>query len=115
MQHIEAWASSPSEVVKSLLRPANKLLPGNRWEVAAACAYEGDWKGLWFAAAGGVAKVAGALALVSSAVKVLLSSGGDFEGPGTAELALFLLSLSAAVTVVLETLGIGDGNVGKRR
>lgn len=116
VQHIEAWASSPSEVVRSLLRPANKLLPANRWEVAAACLYEGDLKGLWFASAGGVAKVAGALAAGSSAVKLLLSSGGEFEGgPGAAELALLLLALSAAVTVVLETLGIGDGNVGKRR
>ena len=116
VKHIEAWASSPSEVVRSLLRPANKLLPANRWEVAAACLYEGDYKGLWFASAGGVAKVAGALALGSSAVKLLLlSRNGDFEGPGAAEVALLLLALSAAVTVVLETLGIGDGSVGKRR
>ena len=118
-KHIEAWASSPSEVVKSLLRPANKLLPGNRWEVAAACVYEGDWRGLWFASAAGVAKVAGGLCAASSAVKLLLlqssSSNGDFQGPGAAEAALLLLALSAGATVVLDTLGIGDGNVGKRR
>ena len=106
--------------MKSLLRPANKLLPENRWEVVAACAYERDWRGLWRASSAGVAPVAGALALGSSAVKLLLSrsssgSGGDLQGPGIAELALLSLALSAAVTAVLEALGIGDGNIGKRR
>jgi hypothetical protein len=43
-KHVEAWASSPGQVLAALVKPAAEV-PGNRWERGAAALAEGDVRG----------------------------------------------------------------------
>jgi hypothetical protein len=112
MRHVEAWASSPGEVVAALLRPASPI-PSNRWERAAAAVAAGDARG---AAAAGL-RVAALAAFHGAGVLAaarLVSGGGGGMSAGEA----FLWgggAVQAALDALLPIIGTGGAGAPTRR
>jgi hypothetical protein len=114
VRHIEAWSSSPGEVVAALLRPASPI-PSNRWERAAAAAASGDVSGCAAAGLKAAALVAFHAAGVLAAARLVGGSGGSGVSAGEA----FLWgggAVQAALDAVLQITGTpGAGRPARRK
>jgi len=105
VQHIEAWASSPGQVIAALIKPAAEV-PGNRWERGAAALASGDLRG---AVAAGL-KVLSLAAFHGAGFQAAIRAvSGGVGGPGEGLLwgsGVVLLALDV-ITPIFGTGGTG--------
>ncbi len=109
VRHIEAWSSSPGQVVAALIRPAAEV-PGNRWERGAAALAAGDVRG---AAAAGLKVLAlAAFHGAGWAAVGRLVGGGGAGGVGGGEAFLWGAGAVMAGLDLLTSI-LGTGGTGR--